>query len=1013
MAIDWPLPLWQVLREELVALSPAPQAKAPPDPATFHLAQWNFRDAEIRNADAVRKGLRHRARGFRRIFGHNIDAGETLAETRDALNTLLTHCFLYECFRDVAEHRAVARAANRYPSPEEVFRFNRYLLERAFPGALERVDDRILPDAIDELHAAKLSALCFSGGGIRSATFGLGVVQALARGNLLDKFHYLSTVSGGGYLGAWLDAWIRHNHHDLDGVIHKLTERTGSKIEPEPDPIFYLRNFSNYLTPQKGLFSIDTWTLVGIYLRNLALNWTIILPLLMALVALPFLAFALVFRTDVRVAAQSIAPIRTIRACFRSPGPSFWVAVLLLGVATGYEGVTRPSNLDDLRRCWLHRWISQRTWEFIAWFLVPLGASFLLLSRYLLAADPSEPHLMLYGIAAALIGWAAHWLVTQRASVWEFGVLIVSGAVGGLLLSGLWPLAWNGVLTCGQPRRYMLLVPPMFMAVFLATATLFIALASWWTDDDDREFWARMGAWMLVVTAGWLALAGLAFFTSLAAKTFYRWGPWTWGAVTTVAGLISTLLSWSPKTPAQNRSATSGLALSVGLPIVGGIAIVGVLAGLAMANSWLLGGAGSLIEGGDWRPVDVVAAGGVSMRAAAADFVVLLVVSTAMGWFVDVNSFSLHGMYRNRLIRAYLGASRGKGERKPNPFTGFDPNDNLAMHELWPSSPRKLLPVVNSSLNLVEPVAEKLAWQERKAESFTVTPLHSGNFRSGYRRSDEYGGQSFSLFGCAFYRGPIRAISLGTATAVSGAAVSPNMGYISSPVLTFLLTLFNVRLGWWLGNPGTAGNDVYWRLARPRLATMRLLDEALGRTTDQRPYVYLSDGGHFENLGLYEMVLRRCRTIVVIDADEDKDFTFQNLGNAIRKIRIDLGINIEFDDFPDFRKRQQGAHPTVYCAVGHIRYCKVDGENAPDGLLLYVKPTIRGDEPADVLNYESSHPDFPHQTTADQWFSESQFESYRALGECEMTKILAGEKLGDPLSVPYREPKEILDKLRT
>jgi hypothetical protein len=138
-----------------------------------------------------------------------------------------------------------------------------------------------------------------------------------------------------------------------------------------------------------------------------------------------------------------------------------------------------------------------------------------------------------------------------------------------------------------------------------------------------------------------------------------------------------------------------------------------------------------------------------------------------------------------------------------------------------------------------------------------------------------------------------KGLTLGTAMAISGAAVSPNMGYSSSPSIALLLTLFNVRLGWWLGNPGTAGEKSY-RTEGPSFAVKPLVKEALGLTTDDQPYVYLSDGGHFEDLGLYEMVRRRCRFMVVVDAGEDRKFAFEDLGSAVRKIYIDLGVNIEF-----------------------------------------------------------------------------------------------------------------------
>ena len=141
--------------------------------------------------------------------------------------------------------------------------------------------------------------------------------------------------------------------------------------------------------------------------------------------------------------------------------------------------------------------------------------------------------------------------------------------------------------------------------------------------------------------------------------------------------------------------------------------------------------------------------------------------------------------------------------------------------------------------------------------------------------------------------------------------------------------------------------------SNPGKGAKYLLDEALGRTNDEKPYVYLSDGGHFENLGLYEMVLRRCHTILVIDADEDRDFAFENLGNAIRKIRTDLGISIDFESFSNFPKRNKGvarrSNPLLRCRKDSLRPRIMP---ATDGRLIFIKPTITGKESADVLNYE-------------------------------------------------------------
>jgi hypothetical protein len=279
-------------------------------------------------------------------------------------------------------------------------------------------------------------------------------------------------------------------------------------------------------------------------------------------------------------------------------------------------------------------------------------------------------------------------------------------------------------------------------------------------------------------------------------------------------------------------------------------------------------------------------------------------------------------------------------------------------------------------------------WQERKAESFTVSPLHSGNWRLGYRDTREYGGT--------------RGITLGTAVTISGAAVSPNMGYHSSKVIAFLLTLFNVRLGWWLGNPGPAGERTYKRPC-PRLTITPLAAEAFGFTDDHHGYVYLSDGGHFENLGLYEMVRRRCHQIVVCDAGCDPGCALDDLGNAVRKIRIDMGVRIKFTrilisgrrnaDGRNADGRCETPPRDRYCAIGEIDYRSVDGEQARNGTLLYIKPAYYGGEPADVVNYATTCRDFPHETTADQFFSESQFESYRSLGYHVMEQLWGSTRL--------------------
>jgi hypothetical protein len=202
-------------------------------------------------------------------------------------------------------------------------------------------------------------------------------------------------------------------------------------------------------------------------------------------------------------------------------------------------------------------------------------------------------------------------------------------------------------------------------------------------------------------------------------------------------------------------------------------------------------------------------------------------------------------------------------------------------------------------------------------------------------------------------------------------------------------------------------SDLRWRKPGPKSSLVPLLQELLGSTNEESDFLYLSDGGHFENLGIYELVRRRCRYIIACDAGCDPDYRFEDLGNAIRKIRIDLGVDIRIDVqslIPDPQTKRSRSH----CAVGTIDYRDQQGQEIR-GYLLYLKASLTGDEPADVRQYQAEHGDFPHQSTADQWFSESQFESYRGLGLHALTKAVedaAQRSNGTPTGTGCHPPGE-------
>jgi len=817
---------------------------------------------------------------------------------------------------------------------------------------------------IERLHHGGRTALCFSGGGIRSATFGLGVLQGLAAHSwsredggaqpvLLGEADYLSTVSGGGFLGGWFSSWASRHADGSAGVIRDLAAAPEAAWDPEPGPLRYLRRFSSYLNPQLGAFSADTWTLVATVLRNIVLNWLVLLPLLAAVLALPLLLYALI----------EVYPLVGNHYLLYAAGA-------LLVTSVGYMVTDLPSAGDG----------RQPQARFLGLGLAPLVLAAILFSLYWawqgdLRVLPSPAGMVAFGVGIMAMGAAlgmpiAYWRRRTFNVAWVvkgLGFALVTGAVGGLL--SYW-MTWRFTdPTTGDlydDRLFAWLAVPTLLGVFALAQGVLVAISSTITDDEDREWWSRSMAWIFIAMVCSFAFSGIVLMTPALASLL---PPIKWqSAATAAAGLAASSLGLSPGTAGtkeakEKAGAPSGSQLA--LDLAGRMAMPVFLLMLALLVAGFDGVVGlrltNLIQNPpSWSPFPPVP----NVDPVFVELALMLLLALPaliLARVIDANKFSLHAMYRARLIRTFLGASNPG--RKPNPFTGFDPSDNLPMADL----PAKPLHVVNVTLNLVK--GENLAWQERKAASFTATRYHTGSCRLGYQPSKDYAG----------------GVTLGGAITTSGAAANPNMGYNSSTVLGMIMMLFNARLGVWLPNPGRpgAGN---WFKTGPTYSIRPLIDEALGLTSDRNAWVNLSDGGHFENLGLYEMVLRRCRTIVVVDGSADPSFHFDDLGNAIRKIRIDLGIPIEFRNGIPITKEIHA--DSRHAALGKIAYSAVDGADVDDGTLIYIKASLTGNESRDVLNYADQNPSFPHQPTSDQWFDESQFESYRRLGCHVVEEIL-------------------------
>lgn len=322
---------------------------------------------------------------------------------------------------------------------------------------------------------------------------------------------------------------------------------------------------------------------------------------------------------------------------------------------------------------------------------------------------------------------------------------------------------------------------------------------------------------------------------------------------------------------------------------------------------------------------------------------------------VNLNITSPHRFYRDRISRAYIF-------RQMDDVHDIQSLDDLKLSKLQDPAFRAPYPIINATLNVSAAGGGKhLAEMVRHAELFTFSKLYIGAQSTGFRPTT-------AMEDCDPY------VNLATAVAISGAAASPNMGQINLPELRLLMTLLNVRLGYWLSNPAKPDTG--------RMDALKLLrTEMVGAVSSKGDFVNVSDGGHVENLGVYALIQRQCRLIIAADADADGGYDLPALTNLIRMIRIDMGLFLTFDA-DEIKALKEGKR---HWLVGRIYY-----SDERQGLLLYLKASLTGDEDPTVLAYRQEYPAFPHESTADQFFSEQQFEAYRWLGYHVANKAVAG-----------------------
>ncbi|MHC4859991.1 MAG: patatin-like phospholipase family protein [Planctomycetota bacterium] len=746
----------------------------------------------------------------------------------------------------------------------------RQFLEEVFPAELEEIRARRENVGLDAspLSGAPsaemgLLGLALSGGGIRSATFSLGVLEAAANAGILQRADYLSTVSGGGYIGSCLSSVLNDPKQEPQGRAFPFQHELGVE---EPEAFRHLRNGSNYLAP-RGL--LNKLRLPALMLRGLMLNLLLFMPLVMLAVQLTELAY--------EVASHSPYDLH------RSP---FFAAGTFLLLVVTFPLVSR---LLGRRMGWSER-------------------------------DRYEKLLTLAFTASLLL------------LIWLPIALLVGGATGFTWQAFREATLAEAAAPLESRDYWKWLIPALLVGGFLFAGRATERVARW----TSRVLLHALGlVWPSLLLLMYLLLCVSEVDSPFIRRSF---------AETLDRGEITEEL--------RRTLANRGVELSPASRVTRD----------ADADAWtILDGAEKHRITQRRRFLRVESLDLWDGKRDVAFFAIWAGLLLFNFFFVDVNVTSPHGFYRDRLSRVFLFRIGKDGE--------VVPNDGQKLSDLNRPGTRAPYHLINAALNLQGSGDPDL--RGRNADFFIFSKRFTGGPRVGYcetAKLEEYD----------------RHLDLGTALAISGAAAAPNMGVTTVPSLVFLMTFLNIRLGYWLLNPSAVRNStglgrlLLWRGAGP----LHLLQESVSGLSLSGSHVNISDGGHVENLAIYELLRRRCRFIVSVDGGADPAHRYRRLIELIRFAKIDMGIKIDVD-LADLDKDEQGLS-RKHSVLGTIRY----GEHET-GQLLYIKASLTGDENPYVLDYAAENPQFPHQPTTNQFFTEAQFEAYRALGYHAASRAIA------------------------
>ena len=821
-------------------------------------------------------------------------------------------------------------------------------------GQLDQASEaRVLADEralIGKTRAARIGqdgdapwcGLGLSGGGIRSASLSLGVLQGLAESNVLRRFDYISSVSGGGYIATSLQWWWGRPREDqpdpntptavfgvgpLDfpyGPARPGTPPDHVEGQRGINNLAFLRAHSSYLTAGNGL---SLWSILGVLARTIIISALTWLPILTA----------------------------------------FFVVVSIIGwgvdIIAHRIGLWSPlGSLIDVR--WTRRCADDILCDlsYPAIYALGLWLYYLLTAAFIVTAilfafvsrAPQDHRSRLRTVALAGLG-AALAAAAIVVIEYSYSTLDVLATVLILLLS-----------------LYVLVSALVVISEWITTKSL-----------NPSYYLRRSMEWLLGVT--FIPTVAVLAWSTIPLLPYFGLGSAAKITIGGVVGLLSGVGSALYGYYTFLRNIVPGLVGQIISTIAGIVYLYAtfvVAYALAVA---LLHYKNLPIE---WNVSFLIG------------LITMICIAFGIGFFANINYVGFHRFYRDRLMETFMptDASVTRMQATWSPVA-----DDLSIADLrryfepapsaehWKPRP---YPLINTNAILINDLNQKYA--SRGGDNFLISPLYIGSNATGWQDTNEYIDRN----------GPF---TLASAMAASGAAANASSGYVGTgitmnPLVSAVMSLLNIRLGLYSGNP------IHRAARRVRtIPTFMMagffpgLVGALHRRDSA--FLELTDGGHFENLGIYELVRRKLDVIMIVDGEEDPKISLTALVSAARRIEQDFGARIAL--FQGRGPERLVMYPGEKGYPLDVRYAQApflvgeviynDGRRAS---LIYIKATLIKEIDFTTAGYLASNPTFPHQTTADQFFDPDQFDAYRSLGYQSARHMIESLDLATTIATP-------------